>query len=164
MDASEIRRRNIEQLVRQAGGPTEFARLVGRDQAQVSQWISVTKPKPIGGRLARDIEERLGHERGWLDRPQWTSGRDGFAPGAADAGFTPGRASEEVRPDADTLTRALVITERALDRTKVSIKPEARVSIVMAVYDMLKEGQGMQAAEKTVTRMLDAVRGAIVTD
>ena len=71
MDATATRRRNVVALVHQFGGPTEFGRLIERDQAQVSQWTSDKKPKPIGGRLARYIEGRLGHERGWLDTPQW---------------------------------------------------------------------------------------------
>jgi hypothetical protein len=71
MESSTIRTRNVAMLVEQSGGPTEFGRRIDRDQAQVSQWTSATHPKPIGGRLARYIEEKLGHERGWLDAPQW---------------------------------------------------------------------------------------------
>lgn len=71
MDVSTIRKRNIELLVEQFGGPTEFGRMIERDQAQVSQWTSDTKPKPIGGRLARHIESKLGKPNGWMDAPQW---------------------------------------------------------------------------------------------
>lgn len=71
MDSTTIRRRNITMLVRLADGPTAFSKLVDRDQVQVSQWTSETKPKPIGNKLARSIEQRLGKEAGWLDRPQW---------------------------------------------------------------------------------------------
>lgn len=71
MEVSSIRARNITMLVERGGGPTAFGQMIDRDQAQVSQWTSETKPKPIGGRLARYIEEKLGHERGWLDHPQW---------------------------------------------------------------------------------------------
>lgn len=71
MDATSTRARNITMLVAQAGGPTAFGKLVERDQVQVSQWTSAKKPKPIGNRLARAIEKRLGHDRGWLDQPQW---------------------------------------------------------------------------------------------
>lgn len=71
MDVTAIRSRNIAMLVEQFGGPTEFGRRIERDQAQVSQWTSSTNPKPIGGRLARYIETKLGHNRGWLDFPQW---------------------------------------------------------------------------------------------
>lgn len=76
MDVTEIRRANVDMLVTAAGGPTEFGKRIERDQAQVSQWLSPTNPKPIGGRLARYIEGQLGHDRGWLDRPQWTSAED----------------------------------------------------------------------------------------
>lgn len=72
MDASEARTRNIRLIVEAAGGPTSFANQHGHGrwtQAQVSQWISDTNPKSIGGRLARDIEAELGLKRGALD--QW---------------------------------------------------------------------------------------------
>lgn len=71
MDVTTIRSRNVALLVQRFGGPTEFGRRIEREQAQVSQWTSATNPKPIGGRLARYIESKLGHERGWLDAPQW---------------------------------------------------------------------------------------------
>ena len=71
MDVTRTRALNIAMLVEQSGGPTAFGKLIDRDQVQVSQWTSAKKPKPIGGRLARYIEGRLGRERGWLDRPQW---------------------------------------------------------------------------------------------
>jgi hypothetical protein len=69
MDVTTTRRLNIEMLVEQAGGPTEFGRRIEREQAQVSQWTSTTNPKPIGGRLARYIEQAMGLDRGWLDVP-----------------------------------------------------------------------------------------------
>lgn len=80
MDVSEIRRTNVSALVAEAGGPTEFGKRIDRDQAQVSQWLSATNPKPIGGRLARYIETRIGREAGWLDRPQWQSARSELRP------------------------------------------------------------------------------------
>lgn len=68
MDVTEIRRRNIAALVERHDGPTAFAKLVGREPPQVSQWIA---GKAVGGRLARAIEENLGLPLGWLDQPQW---------------------------------------------------------------------------------------------
>lgn len=67
MDVNEVRKRNLAMLAERAGGPTNFARQVSREQPQVSQWLS---GKPVGSKLARDLELRLGLERGWLDRPQ----------------------------------------------------------------------------------------------
>lgn len=62
----------MRRLVAEAGGPAEWARRYGGTRwapAQVSQWISETKPKGIGGRLARDLEAAMGMQRGQLDRP-----------------------------------------------------------------------------------------------
>ena len=64
MDNKAVRRANIEMLVEKAGGPTRFGEQVGRDQVQVSQWLG---GKNVGDRLAREIEERLGKRKGWLD-------------------------------------------------------------------------------------------------
>lgn len=62
----------MRRLVAAAGGPTEWVRRYGGTrwtQAQVSQWISDTKPKGIGGNLARDLEGVMGLAHGDLDRP-----------------------------------------------------------------------------------------------
>lgn len=68
MDNKAVRKANIQWLVTQHGGPTEFGRLIEREQVQVSQWLG---GKPIGDRLARHIESRIGKPTGWLDQPQW---------------------------------------------------------------------------------------------
>lgn len=72
MDATTARTVNMRRLVNEAGGPAEWTRKYGADrwtQPQVSQWISETNPKSIGGRLARDLEKVQGLDNGTLDRP-----------------------------------------------------------------------------------------------
>jgi hypothetical protein len=72
MDAKTARTENIRRLVAETGGPAEFSRRYGGTtwvQAQVSQWISQTNPKPIGHALARKLEDRVGLAVGSLDRP-----------------------------------------------------------------------------------------------
>lgn len=76
MDASTARTENMRRLIAEAGGPTEWVRRYGGarwTQAQVSQWISSTSPKGIGGRLARSLESVMGLAHGDLDRPPATS-------------------------------------------------------------------------------------------
>lgn len=71
MDANEARTFHMRRLVREAGGPAEWARRFGGarwQQAQISQWISETNPKGIGKRLARELEEVQGLPSGSLDR------------------------------------------------------------------------------------------------
>jgi len=71
MDAKAARTMNIRRWVEDAGGPAAFARRYGGEkwvQAQVSQWISATNPKPIGHALAREIETVLGKQDGSMDR------------------------------------------------------------------------------------------------
>lgn len=72
MDATTARTENMRRLVAEAGGQTEWARRYGGTRwqpSQVSQWISETKPKGIGGNLARDLEAAMGLANGELDRP-----------------------------------------------------------------------------------------------
>lgn len=72
MDAGTARTLNMRLLVAQAGGPAEWSRKYGGTrwtQPQVSQWISESAPKGIGGRLARDLEKAQGLAHGELDRP-----------------------------------------------------------------------------------------------
>ena len=77
MDNKAIRLRNVDFLIGLAGSVGEFALLIRRDPNQVSQWRS---GKPIGDRLARDIEAELGKEAGWLDLPQWQADKESMAP------------------------------------------------------------------------------------
>ena len=75
MDATTARTENMRRLVAEAGGQSEWTRLYGGTRwqpSQVSQWISETKPKGIGGNLARDLEAAMGLANGELDRPPST--------------------------------------------------------------------------------------------
>lgn len=104
MDNKAVRKANIEALVAEAGGPTEFGKLIEREQVQVSQWLG---GKPIGDRLARHIEEKLGKARGWLDVQQWRIAE-------------PAAEYQSVRLDPETIaitTRALLIFLRRRDPT-----------------------------------------------
>lgn len=64
MDIYSIRRANLAKLVRARGGPTRFAEIVDRSQSQVSQLLT---QKPMGSRIARNLEESLGLPSGWMD-------------------------------------------------------------------------------------------------
>ena len=69
MDISEIRRANLLGLIREAGSRQRFIELTGKSDAQISQLLSSGKnSRNIGGRLARDFEQAMGKERGWMDR------------------------------------------------------------------------------------------------
>lgn len=103
MDAQTARTLNIRQWVADAGGPAEWSRKFSplKDdgsprwpQPQVSQWISETDPKSIGGRLARDIEAALGKPRGVMDSPP---------------------ESQVLKPDLDTIHLALDFLEEMFE-------------------------------------------------
>jgi len=70
MDATTIRTHNIRKLIMDAGGPAEWLRKYGGEhwqQAQVTQWVSLKRPKSIGGRLARKLEHAMKLPYGSLD-------------------------------------------------------------------------------------------------
>lgn len=122
MDVTHTRTRNITMLVNEAGGPTAFGKLIDRDQVQVSQWTSPTNPKPVGGRLARYLEGKLGRERGWLDQPQWS---DGVAPGSQ---------SQLVRLDADMLAETHKACRKFAHRQGKKFSVEADPARFLQVY------------------------------
>lgn len=68
----EIRLSNLLALVKNSGGVTRFADKTGKQQAQISQLVNQSpdsktkKPKSMGSSQAREFEEALGLERGWL--------------------------------------------------------------------------------------------------
>lgn len=64
--AHEIRRVNLRQLVDIYDGRDRLALKLGRERNQIDQLLA---KKNMGPRLARDIEKRLGKERGWMDHP-----------------------------------------------------------------------------------------------
>lgn len=70
---ADIRHANLIELIRRAGGTGAFAERIGRDASQVSQWANrapdskTGKPRNIGDRAARHIEQALQLQRGWMD-------------------------------------------------------------------------------------------------
>lgn len=67
---NDIRRRNLETLIRQHGGMSGLARKVARDRNQIWQWKLPDDRKErrrMESETAREIEKTLGLQRGWLD-------------------------------------------------------------------------------------------------
>ncbi len=86
MDIYAIRRRNLQQLIneRAQGNAADFARSIGRERAQIAQYLSPTynNGRSIGERVARAIEKEAGIETGSLDRNEGLARRpnpEGFA-------------------------------------------------------------------------------------
>lgn len=90
-------------------------------------------------------------------------GQDPSTPADNDGKVVESQASYAMRPDADTLRTAMEITDRVLANVRVAVTPTARAEITLALYDLLREGQGINAAERTVSHMLRAVGGLTAT-
>lgn len=71
MSIYETRRNNLRALIdsKASGNMAEFGRLVGRERAQIKQYLShdYNGGRSIGERVARDIETKLGVANGLLD-------------------------------------------------------------------------------------------------
>lgn len=134
MDNKAVRKANVAALVRQYGGPTAFGEVVNRRQAQVSQWLGT---KPIGDRVARDIERALGKAPGWLDHLHSVQDADQTA--HEGVGKVP-PASHSGRWDSRTMTEAL----KLLDYDEAAggdYTPEAREQRLWRIYeDVLAQG------------------------
>lgn len=83
--SSEIRRSRLNQLVEKYGSIADLNQAIGwaRTDPKLSQ-IKNNNKRPgrdasyqMGDAMAREIEERLGLERGWLDNPASEAERDG---------------------------------------------------------------------------------------
>ena len=70
MNIREIRRQRVLQLITERfhGVDAQFADAIDRSPTQVARWFMETKNRrPIGEKIARDIEKQLNLARGWLD-------------------------------------------------------------------------------------------------
>jgi len=71
--SEELRRENLAALRKKHGGNAELAKIIGRSESQLSQYIRGLKnstngqPREVGADFARHVEECVGLERGWMD-------------------------------------------------------------------------------------------------
>lgn len=146
MDASSARSARIRQLVAEAGGPAEFARRYGGanwTQAQVSQWISITKPKGIGHKLAREIESRVGLPAGWMDHAD---------------GITAFPSSQSVSEQRAMIAAVVRLTDYLNDMAVEPIPPERRMAVIEAAIEVVQgvgvdrvmDGTGLPEAARQV--------------
>lgn len=88
LDITDIRRKNLQALVdaRSGGNRSAFAAEVGKLPQQIGGML--TGSKSFGAKIAREIEERLGLERGVLDRDSYeTIKNHQSSGGSVDAGW-----------------------------------------------------------------------------
>ena len=64
---SDIRRKNLEILVNEAGGIARLAEKLGKSMSQLSQLTGENPVRALGPKLTREIEVRLDLEIGWMD-------------------------------------------------------------------------------------------------
>lgn len=74
--SSEIRRKNLGNLVKEWGGANHLARRLNKSPSQLSQLVGKRPSRDIGSGLAREIERSLGLERGWMDNPHYQASDD----------------------------------------------------------------------------------------
>lgn len=64
-----VRRENLQRLIDEHRPPTQaaFARTIGKDKNQVSQWLGKGQSRNIKSDSAREIERICGKPEGWMD-------------------------------------------------------------------------------------------------
>lgn len=71
----EVRRMRLVMLERECGSQATLAERIGKAPPQISQWKNASPSSSTGrGRamssdVAREIEEKMGKPRGWMDTP-----------------------------------------------------------------------------------------------
>jgi len=68
MDIDEIRLTNARFLADRFETLADFAKCLGKAPTQVSRFMGKNPTKAIGKNIAREIEEKCGQPRGWLDQ------------------------------------------------------------------------------------------------
>lgn len=75
MTIDEIRRKNLELLIREHGSLTAFAAAIERSDSQVSQWVNASvnsgtgNPRGMRSDSCRRIETMTHKPKGWMDAP-----------------------------------------------------------------------------------------------
>lgn len=79
LTSNEIRRARLNMLIKDSGGLANLAQRLGYARTEVAKLGRIAnanvrherggKPYNMGDPMARDIEERLGLDRGWMDNP-----------------------------------------------------------------------------------------------
>jgi hypothetical protein len=150
MDVVAVRRRNLRELIAKHGGPTEFAAKIDRTSNYVTQLQG--DYKAFGNSAARNIEQQLSLEHGWMDRPQWDAvhvAEDG-KPYAIEVKTTDSSASQSV--SLQDLTLAVQLVEEALEG--LTLPPPKKAELTVTVYELLGEGL-------TQAKVLRFVRAAV---
>ena len=70
----EVRRARLAILESEAGSQAKLADQLGKSPAQLSQWKNASptttgRARAISSDAAREIEAKMGKERGWMDAP-----------------------------------------------------------------------------------------------
>lgn len=117
MDPRTIRKDNLLALAAKYGGATALATKIGVTKSWMSQLIGKKAARPIGDQAARNIEEKLGLAKGWLDSTHKAS-----------------KISQE------TLMESVEIVTTICREEGISLPPEKFSRIVAVVYQRLEGG------------------------
>ena len=80
----ESRRDNLKALADEYGSNAALAKVIGKADAQIYQWLSASpdaktgRPRAIHDDTAREIEQKCGKEIGWMDNDHSDPGLEAF--------------------------------------------------------------------------------------
>ncbi|WP_299947996.1 hypothetical protein [uncultured Microbulbifer sp.] len=141
MDINDIRRANLRRIASNYKSRAEFARVLERSEQQLYYLIGRSASKPIGDRIARDIENQLDLPRGKLDLLEEST-------------KTPATASDGV--NLEVLQDCIVAVEGEIDAQKLEGIPATRKAqaIALAYSATMASGKAQVVSVDFIVRTL----------
>lgn len=122
----QIRRENFAALVAMEPSQAAFARKIGKDKNQVSQWLGRAGARNISAETAREIEAACNRPSGWLDHDH-----------VAALNTTPLTFSQDVRLDPAKLAASIEFLQDLFNTWRRDFVAAEQTHLIAAVYDEL---------------------------
>ncbi|MFQ6309889.1 helix-turn-helix transcriptional regulator [Lysobacter capsici] len=124
----QIRRENFAALVAAEPSQAAFARKIGKDKNQVSQWLGRAGARNISAETAREIEAMLSKPAGWMDHDHPPT-----------AGSTVVTESQPGGLDAVKLAASIEFLQELFSTWRRPFVAADQAGLIAAVYDELTQ-------------------------
>lgn len=134
----DIRRENLEKLVKENGTQAALARRVGVSPNQLSQWLGKGTARNISSDSARMIEAACEKPHGWLDVRH--------------------DESQSARLDATKLAHLIEVVDSAAAKANRPISARAKAQIVVSLYESEQVPAAVEAALASILASMELSR------
>lgn len=163
MTPTELRLNFIKDKIKEYGSQAELARKLNRSAQQITQWLN---GKPIGEKIARDIEEKLDLPYGYLDKNKQHKDdvelpQSKFKIYEYEAKASMGNGIEVITPD--NIIGYEIFDEKFLTDFRVKAENLAIISVVGDSMEPTLRGGGRVVIDTSVKTELDNKVFALTT-